>query len=187
MDFRVLGALEVAESGRVLALGARKQRLLLSAVTARQVRAVVERLIEADHWAEGDPEILVVFDAGYDVPRLGYRLRDLPVQMLGRLRSDRVMRRPIPPRDGRNGRPPRHGAEFVYGQSESWGDPDGATVTETTRHGTAYAAASDQLRLRLTRPAPRHDVGRILATGDAYERPAHHKKGKKGTKPRRTT
>ncbi|MEV4172449.1 hypothetical protein [Nonomuraea sp. NPDC049709] len=30
--------------------------------------------------------------------------------------------------------------------------------------------------------APRHDVGRILATGEAHQRPAHHKKG---TKPRR--
>jgi hypothetical protein len=33
------------------------------------------------------------------------------------------------------------------------------------------------------RPATRHDVGRVLATGEAYSRPAHHKKG---TKPRRT-
>jgi len=33
------------------------------------------------------------------------------------------------------------------------------------------------------RPAPRHDVGRVLATGEAYTRPTHHKKG---TKPRRT-
>lgn len=32
------------------------------------------------------------------------------------------------------------------------------------------------------RPATRHDVGRVLATGEAYSRPAHHKKG---TKPRR--
>ncbi|GGY12346.1 hypothetical protein GCM10010324_68820 [Streptomyces hiroshimensis] len=32
-------------------------------------------------------------------------------------------------------------------------------------------------------PATRHDVGRVLATGEAYSRPAHHKKG---TKPRRT-
>ncbi|MFD5456490.1 hypothetical protein ACFWIR_15730, partial [Streptomyces olivaceus] len=31
-------------------------------------------------------------------------------------------------------------------------------------------------------PAIRHDVGRVLATGEAYSRPAHHKKG---TKPRR--
>lgn len=33
------------------------------------------------------------------------------------------------------------------------------------------------------RPATRHNVGRVLATGQAYSRPAHHKKG---TKPRRT-
>lgn len=33
-------------------------------------------------------------------------------------------------------------------------------------------------------PAQRHDVGRVLATGEAYNRPAHHKTG---TKPRRTT
>lgn len=32
------------------------------------------------------------------------------------------------------------------------------------------------------RTAPRHDVGRILATGEPYKRPTHHKKG---TKPRR--
>ncbi len=34
------------------------------------------------------------------------------------------------------------------------------------------------------RPALRHDVGRILATGETYSRPAHHKVG---TKPRRVT
>ncbi|GHH80370.1 hypothetical protein GCM10018781_60450 [Kitasatospora indigofera] len=33
------------------------------------------------------------------------------------------------------------------------------------------------------RPADRYEVGRVLATGEAYARPAHHKKG---TKPRRT-
>lgn len=33
-------------------------------------------------------------------------------------------------------------------------------------------------------PATRHEVGRVLATGEAYARPAHHKKG---TKPRRAS
>jgi hypothetical protein len=33
-------------------------------VTAAQVRGVVERLIAAGHWHEGDPDILIVFDAG---------------------------------------------------------------------------------------------------------------------------
>ena len=52
-------------------------------VTAAQVRDVVGRLIAAGHWRPGDPDILVVFDAGYDVTRLAYLLADLPVELLG--------------------------------------------------------------------------------------------------------
>jgi hypothetical protein len=37
---------------------------------------------------------LVIVDAGYDVPRLSFPLADLPVEVLGRLQSDRVMRLP---------------------------------------------------------------------------------------------
>jgi hypothetical protein len=47
-------------------------------VTAAQVRDVVTRLIAAGHWGEGDPAVLVVFDAGYDVTRLAYLLADRP-------------------------------------------------------------------------------------------------------------
>ena len=57
-----------------------------TAVTAAQVREVITRLIEAGQWTEGDPAILVVFDAGYDVTRLAYLLADLPAELLGRLR-----------------------------------------------------------------------------------------------------
>lgn len=39
-----------------------------------------------------------VMDAGYDAPRIAHLLADLPVQVLGLLRSDRVMRRPAPSR-----------------------------------------------------------------------------------------
>jgi DDE superfamily endonuclease len=63
-------------------------------VTAAQVRDVVTRLARAGHWREGDPAILVVFDAGYDVTRLAWLLADLPVELAGRLRSDRVMHLP---------------------------------------------------------------------------------------------
>ena len=76
-------------------------------VTAAQVREVVTRLIEAGQQKEGDPDILVVFDAGYDVTRLAFLLTDLPVELLGRLRSDRVLYFPAPPRaPGANGRRP---------------------------------------------------------------------------------
>src|SRR5262250_3282018 len=80
------------------------------AVTAAQVRDVITRLIAAGHWREGDPAILVIFDAGYDPMRLACRLADLPVEVLGRLRSDRVMQLPAPPRQpGALGRPRKHG------------------------------------------------------------------------------
>src|SRR3954470_22149731 len=39
----------------------------VTAVTADQVRAVVERLRTAGQWQVGDPPMLVVLDAGYDV------------------------------------------------------------------------------------------------------------------------
>ncbi len=115
-------------------------------VTARQLRELVERLITAGQWQAGDPEVLVIADAGYDAPRLAHLLRDLPVQVLARMRSDRVLRRPAPPRQPHTmGRPPRHGGEFVFGQPDTWGIPDTETVTDTRLYGTARARSWDRL------------------------------------------
>ena len=119
-------------------------------VTAVQVREVVTRIIAAGHWHDGDPDILVVFDAGYDLTRLAWLLADLPVEVLGRLRSDRVMYLPAPPRPpGTNGRPPRHGAAFKLADERSWPTPAVTTVTGTTRYGTARATAWGRLHQRL--------------------------------------
>jgi len=122
-------------------------------VTAAQVREVVQRLIAAGHWREGSKEILIVFDAGYDVTRLAWLLADLPVELLGRLRSDRVLYFPAPPgrRDGKPGRPPRHGGEFRLADEQTWPDPMVTTVTETTRYGTAAAWAWHRLHPKLER------------------------------------
>jgi hypothetical protein len=65
-------------------------------VTAAQVRRVVVDLIEMGRWHPGDRNILVVFDAGYDAPRMAHLLARLPVEVLGRMRADRVMRKPVP-------------------------------------------------------------------------------------------
>jgi hypothetical protein len=82
-------------------------------VTAGQVREVIARLVAAGHWHQGDLTVLVVVDAGYDVTRLAWLLADLPVELLGRLRSDRAMWLPAPPRrPGTNGRPLKHGREL---------------------------------------------------------------------------
>ena len=111
-------------------------------VTAAQVREVITRLIEAGHWREGDPPVLVIFDAGYDPMRLACQLADLPVEVLGRLRSDRVLHFPVPARQpGTNGRPPRHGRELSLADPATWPAPPVTTATETTRYGTAVAQA----------------------------------------------
>ncbi|MFE5924094.1 NF041680 family putative transposase [Streptomyces sp. NPDC056468] len=127
----------------------------VAALTIAQLRDVVERLIVAGHWHEGDPEILVVLDSGYDAPRIAHFLADLPVQILGRLRSDRVMRRPAPKRiyDPKGGRPPKHGGEFVFGDAGTWGPEQAVTVTGTRHYGAATAQAWDRLHPRLTRRA----------------------------------
>ena len=75
-------------------------------MTAAQVRQVVERIRQAGQHRPGDPDILVVFDAGYDVTRLAYLLTDLPVELVGRVRSDRVFHFPAQPKPARSGVPP---------------------------------------------------------------------------------
>jgi len=122
-------------------------------VTAAQVREVIARLREAGQHHDGDPDILVVFDAGY-VCRLAFLLADLPVELLGRLRSDRVLCRPAPVHEpGTTGRPSRHGPTFALAEADTEAAPRpvAATSTATTRYGTARAQAWARLHPRLTR------------------------------------
>jgi hypothetical protein len=122
----------------------------LTAVTASQVREVVARLIEAGLWRDGDPDILVIFDAGYEPARLAWLLGDLPVQVLGRLSTNRVLRQPPPPRQpGQMGRPVRHGPEFKLADQATHHAPEVITTTVTTRYGTATARAWGRLHPKL--------------------------------------
>src|SRR3954470_20294209 len=124
-----------------------------TAVTAAQLRTVVERLGAAGHWRGGDPPIMVVLDSGYDVCRLAYLLADLPVQLIGRLRANRVLLGAVAPPapDGRRppGRPRRHGAVMTLADPASWPEPTTRSWTETVRYGTAEAASWDRMHPRL--------------------------------------
>ena len=81
------------------------------AVTAAQLREVVARLAAAGHWQDGDPEIVIVMDAGYNAARLAWLLADLPVVLVARVRAGRVFYRPAPRKaPGLAGRQSRHGA-----------------------------------------------------------------------------
>lgn len=122
-----------------------------TAATADQLRDVVERLIAAGHWQAGDPAIVIVSDAGYDVTRLAWVLPDLPVELVGRVRSDRVMRLPKPVRlPGTNGRPLKHGPEFRFSKPETWPEPAITTITDTGNYGKAETQAWDRVHPRLT-------------------------------------
>jgi hypothetical protein len=117
-----------------------------TAVTAHQLRDVLQRLRQAGHHGEGDADVLVVCDAGYDLPRLAHLLADQPVEILGRLRSDRTFRFPPPPPTRRDGTPGRdagrprvHGPEFKLPDPATHPEPETTTVTATDRYGQAQA------------------------------------------------
>lgn len=125
-------------------------------VTAAQVRCVVTDLIDQGQWEAGDDDILIVFDAGYDAPRMAHLLDGMPIEVLGRMRADRVMRRPTPTLKEyalaypQGGRPPKHGKEFRFTRPETWGEPDAEAVQVTDCYGTAQAMAWDRIHPRLT-------------------------------------
>jgi len=126
------------------------------AVTAAQLREVVTRLAAAGHWKDGDPDIIIAMDAGYNVTRLAWLLADLPVVLAARVRSDRVFYRPAPPKaPGVSGRRPRHGAPVKCGDPATW---DGAAVEqqgEQARQGPVQAVAWN----RVHQMVHRHTAG----------------------------
>src|SRR6266545_2450631 len=155
-------------------------------VTAAQVREVITRLIEAGHWHDGELPVLVIVDAGYDPMRLAHQLTDLPVEVLGRLRSDRVLHFPVPARQpGTNGRPPRHGRQFTLADPATWPGPAVTTTTATTRYGTAVAQAWDRLHPRLTHRSAwiGHDGPLPVIEGTLIRLQAGHLPGDRDPKP----
>jgi hypothetical protein len=92
--------------------------------------------------ADGETRIpLYVLDAGYDEAPLTWDLREHldQVQILVRLRNDRVLYRDPPPRQPRKaGRPRKHGSgtgRFECGNPATWGPPDQELSLSDERYG----------------------------------------------------
>ncbi|MEU9982101.1 transposase [Streptomyces sp. NPDC050856] len=70
-------------------------------------------------------------------------LRDLPVELVGRVRGDRVMGLAKRPRvhDPKGGRPPKHEPEFRSVTPETWPEPAVTTCTATANYGKAVTQA----------------------------------------------
>lgn len=118
------------------------------AATLEQIRRLLELLAK-------DREVpLFVFDAGYDGIALGYELKGERVEVLVRIRDDRVFYADPPGRTGRPaesaGRPPRHGKRMKCSEAERWRAPDATCSTHDERYGTVRISAWHGLHPRLS-------------------------------------
>src|ERR1017187_6748951 len=155
-------------------------------VTAAQHRDVVARIIAAGQWKEGDPDILAALDSGYDLTRLSWLLADLPLEILGRLRCDRVMYFPAPPREpGANGRPGRHGHKLDLSEPRTWPDPAVTAHSDTTRYGAADAMAWGPVHQQLARRAAweNHDGELPVVEGTLIRLAVDHLPGQRDAEP----
>jgi hypothetical protein len=123
-------------------------------VTAAQLREVIGRLAAAGAWREGDPDIIVVMDAGYDVIRLAWLLAGLPVVPCARLRSNRVFYRVPPPKPPHlPGRAREHGAPVKCGDQATWTARALTCDGGAGRRGAVHVLAWDRMHPKLCKDA----------------------------------
>ena len=106
----------------------------VAAATAAQILAHAARLRRA-----GERRIpLYVMDAGYDEAPIAWELREHldQVQILVRVRNDRVMYHDPAPEPRQPGRPRRHGQDrFECADPGTWGEPDQVMIRDDDRYG----------------------------------------------------
>jgi DDE superfamily endonuclease len=122
-----------------------------AAATVAQVQEAAARL---GRTGPAGPVPLFVFDAAssYDPATLTYGLAGQRLQVLVRLRKNRVLFRDPPPRPPHtNGRPRRHGAPFDLKDPATWGPPDAKFTTDDRVYGTVTVTAWARLHPRITR------------------------------------
>lgn len=123
----------------------------VTAVTAAQIRDVVARLRAAGQHRAGDAPIRIVFDSGYDGSRLAFLLAAEPVELLVRVRTDRVFHAPAGKRAGdRPGRAPRHGPGMKLNDPDTWPTPTAGRHIQTPRYGAAIIEGYTRRHQRIT-------------------------------------
>jgi len=120
-------------------------------VTVAQIGAVVDRLAVAGVLA-GRPAPVFVFDSGYDLTRITHLADAHGVQVLGRVRSDRVFYTPAPRRlrDGRPGRPKLHGNRFELSHPAGLPAAEETLLGHSPRYGAVTVSAWHGLHQKLS-------------------------------------
>jgi hypothetical protein len=96
------------------------------------------------------PAPMFVFDAGYDPIALSVGLGDQRVQVLVRIKSDRVFYAdPAPRRTGARGRPQRHGRRYKLSEPKSTPKCDAALELHDHRYGTVRVRAWHNLHPKI--------------------------------------
>ena len=107
-----------------------------------QVTTLLRDLTQGGVWHTGDPSPLVMFDSGYPGAALAHRLAGQAVQLLVRVRADRVFYGPPPPRrPGARGRAAKHGQRLACKDPETWPSPDQMLSGASERYGTVAITA----------------------------------------------
>lgn len=157
-----------------------------TAVTANQLRAVVGELTLAGRYRPGDPDVIVVMDAGYDVVRLAWLLADLPITLIGRIRSDRVFYAPAGKRRGpTKGRQPRHGTKMTLRDTATHPEPMVTTTNDTDRYGQVRAHAYPRLHPKIESRGgwKHHDGPRPIVEGTVIGLQVQRLPGNRDPKP----
>lgn len=120
-------------------------------VTVAQIAAVVARLAAAGVLV-GRPAAVFVFDSGYDLTRITHLAGAHGVQVLGRVRSDRVFYTPAPRRlrDGRPGRPKLHGNRFELSNPAALPAAEQTLSGHSSRYGAVKVSAWHGLHQKLS-------------------------------------
>ncbi len=127
-----------------------------TALTVTQIAQVMRRLAAAGTLT-GRPAAVFVFDSGYDLTRIAYLAdrQGLGVQVLGRVRSDRVYYTPAPISrvEGQQGRPRKHGGRFELAKPASLPRADEQLTAHNPRYGSVRVDAWHGLHQKLSRQA----------------------------------
>ena len=150
----VLAGLHWGSSSWVDAIEARRLRPGEdhAAATVAQVTGLLADLAATGKRRPGDPPPLVLLDAGYPATDISYALAGRDVQVLVRLRSDRVFYGdPAERAAGQRGAPRRHGQRFALDEPGTHHAPDIELAGESPRYGKVAVRAWKGLHQALGR------------------------------------